>query len=74
MKDFLLLNGINVFSLRTFLSVSDSHRDFLTFIKRLTTTSVDRAVMYEYIFAAFTFDEAEAFFIVEPLDCTFYLI
>jgi len=32
MKVFLLLNGVNVFSLRTFLSVSNSHRDFLTFI------------------------------------------
>ncbi len=57
-----------VFRLWAFLTLSNFHSYFLAFLQSLTTTAVDSTEMYEYIFARFLLDEAETFFVIEPLD------
>lgn len=60
----------DVFSLRAFLAGNDFEGDILAFEQCATTFHVDCGVMYEYILAAFTCDEAEAFFFIEPFNDT----
>jgi len=42
----------------------------LTFVQSFETVALDCGEMYEYIVAAFNFDEAETFFSVKPFYCT----
>jgi len=54
-----------------FLALFDVEGDGLTFGQRLESTCLDGAVVDEYVLSAIgRGDEAEAFFVVEPLNCT----
>ena len=67
-RSAVFLLGDNVFRLRSFLSLSDFHRDFLTFLQRLESFHLDRAVMNKHVLTAFAFDESKSFIVVEPLN------
>lgn len=69
-----MLQRVYVFRLRPFLTLSNFHRYFLAFVKRSSTGTVYGAEMYEYILAAFLFDEAESFLVIKPLNCAFYCL
>ena len=61
----------NVLGLRTFLPHGDFHGDFLTFFQRPSSSPIDGAEMDEHILTAGLFNEAETFFVIEPLNGTF---
>jgi hypothetical protein len=48
----------------------DVELDALALVQRPITLSLDGAVMNEHVFTCVTFDEAEAFVVVEPLNGT----
>jgi len=62
-----------VFRLWAFLTLGDDHHDFLTVTQRLSSRTVNCTVMHEYIFAACMLNESVSFFIIEPLNGTFYM-
>ena len=55
------LASYNVLSLWAFLSLSDSELNRLAFAQSLESAALDCAVMYEYVWAIFLLNEAEAF-------------
>ena len=66
-----LLRSLNVGSLLAFRALRDFELDFLTFFERLEAVHLDCGKVREQIFTAvIRSDKAEAFRIVEPLDCT----
>ncbi|EGL16903.1 hypothetical protein HMPREF9413_0679 [Paenibacillus sp. HGF7] len=50
--------------------MSDVELDALAFVKGLEAIALDRGEMDENVFAAFNFNEAEAFLCVKPLNCS----
>ena len=63
-------NNSNVFSLGTFLALSNFESYSLVFVQSATTSAVDGAEVNEDVRAVFLLDKAEAFFIVEPFNGT----
>jgi len=57
----------------TLLAVDDVKFNLVPFFQRLVSIYLNGRVMYENIRSVFTTDEAEAFGVVEPLDCAFVL-
>ncbi len=57
----------------TLLTVDDVEFDLVSFFQRLVSIYLNGRVMYENIRSVFTTDEAEAFGVIEPLDCAFVL-
>jgi len=62
------LNGYDVLCLRTFLALSKSELDFLTFSQRLVSIACDSAEMGKHVGAGFLLDEAKPFGIIEPFN------
>ena len=65
--DLFKLHFGYVGSLRPFSAVDDVEGNFLTFVERLETVALNRAVMNKDIFAVVNCDEAVAFAFVKPL-------
>ena len=63
-----VLNGYDVFSLWTFLTLSYSELNFLAFSQSFEAISSNVAEMSENVRAIFLLDEAEAFSFVEPFN------
>jgi len=63
----------NCVGLRTFLAVNDVEFHLIALFQRLVSVHLDSGVMYEDIRSVFPTDKAEAFGVVEPLDCAFVL-
>ena len=61
-----------VFRLGTFLTLAYLHGDLLALMQRAAPGAIYGAEMHEDILATFAFNESEAFFVIEPLDHTFY--
>ncbi len=67
----LELRSLNVRSLLAFRALRDFELDFLTFFESLEAVHLDCGKVRKQIFTAVIWgDKAEAFRIVEPLDCT----
>jgi hypothetical protein len=64
------LDNLNFLSLHTFLAFGSHEGNLLAFFQALEAVALDGAEVYEEVFARLRGDEAEAFFIVEPLDGT----
>ena len=65
------LGSLNIGSLLAFWALRDFELNFLTFFEGLESVHVDCGKVSEQIFTAIIrSDKAEAFRIVEPLDCT----
>ena len=65
------LGRLDVGSLLAFRALRDFELNFLTFFESLEAVHVDRGEMCKQIFAAIIrSDEAEAFGVIEPLNCT----
>ena len=65
------LGSLDVGSLLAFRALRDFELNFLTFFEGLETVHVDCGEVREQIFAAVIWsDEAKAFGIIEPLNCT----
>lgn len=63
------LNRSDVDRSRSFLTLFDIERDFLTFVEGFVTVAIDRCVVNEYVFATFfRCDKAKALGCVEPLN------
>src|SRR5690554_1369372 len=62
------LNRSYVFSLWTFLTLSNFHSYLLAFGWGLTAATVNGAKVNKYVFARLLFNEAETFFVVEPFN------
>jgi hypothetical protein len=67
-------NRCNVLGLRAFLALCYLHRYALPFMKGFATVAGDCTVMDKNVFAAFPFNEAETFLVIEPLNGPFYLL
>jgi hypothetical protein len=67
----MLLGSLDVGSLLAFRALRDFELNFLTFFEGLETVHVDCGEVCEQILAAVIWsDEAKAFGIIEPLNCT----
>jgi hypothetical protein len=64
------LDNFNFFSLHAFLTAGSDERDRLAFFQALEAVSLDGFEVYEQVVTGLWGDEAEAFFIVEPLNGT----
>jgi hypothetical protein len=66
-----ILHGLNVGSLRTFLTLLYVKRYFLTFCQFTEAFALDGTEVNEYVGTAIVLgDETETFVFVEPLNCT----
>lgn len=63
-----------VLRLRSFLSLRDLHRYLLAFMQGLATAAIDSAMVNKNIFTAFTFNETESLFVIEPFNGAFYFV
>ena len=54
--------------MHTFLTFHSHEGDLLAFLQAFEASALDRAVVHKQVRTVFRGDEAEAFFIVEPLD------
>lgn len=66
-----LLQLYNVLGLRSAVALNHVELYALTFVQRLVAIALDCAEVYEYVIAAFNFDESEALLSIEPLYCSF---
>lgn len=64
------LQFYNVFCLWSTVALNNVELNALAFVKRFETFAYDCGEMYEYIVAAFNFDETEAFLSVKPFNCS----
>ena len=71
--DLATLDWSYVFSLGTFLAISDVELNLLAISQSFEAVALNRAEMYEHIGAIFTLDKAKSFGFVEPLYCTICL-
>lgn len=62
------LLGHYVFGLRSFLSLSHFHRDFLSFLQGFESFHLDCGVMNENVLTTFTLDKTKPLIIVEPFN------
>ena len=65
-----LSQDLNLISLHAFLALHSDKADFLAFFQALEAIALNCAEVHEQIRTAFWSNEAEAFFIVEPLNGT----
>ncbi|AEI46321.1 hypothetical protein KNP414_07835 [Paenibacillus mucilaginosus KNP414] len=65
-----VLQLYNVLSLWTTVALNYVELYALTFVEGFEAVALDCGEVYEYVAAAFNFDEAETFFCVEPFHCT----
>ena len=68
------LEGNYILRLRAFCALGYNELDLLAFVQTAETVADDGAVVYEHIIAAFAFNEAVAFFAVEPLDGALFFL
>ena len=66
----LKLQFYNVLSLGTAVALNHVEFNALAFVQSLEAFAYDCAEVNEYVVAAFNFDEAKAFFCVEPFYCS----
>lgn len=71
---FRILQRIYVLCLRPFLALSYFHSNFLAFVQRLSSSTVNGTKMDEYVLSTFLLNETETFLVIEPLNGTFYLL
>jgi hypothetical protein len=64
------LDNFDFFSLHAFLTAGSDERDRLAFFRAFEAVSLDGFEVYEQVVTGLWSDEAEAFFIVEPLNGT----
>jgi hypothetical protein len=64
------LDNFYFFSLHAFLAAGSDERNLLAFFQALEAVSLDGFEVYEQVVTRLWSDEAEAFFIVEPLNGT----
>ena len=65
-----LLRGGYILSLRSFLTLSYLHGNFLAFSQGFAAGAVNCTVVNKNIFATFLFNKSKTFFIIEPLNGT----
>src|SRR5574344_493508 len=63
-------DNLNFFCLHAFLATGSHERNFLAFFQAFEAVRLNGTEVYEQVFAGLWSNEAEAFFIVEPLDGT----
>jgi len=66
----LRLDNLNFLSLHAFLAASSDEGDLLAFFQALEAVTLDGTEVNEEVVTGLRSDEAEAFFIVEPLNGT----
>ena len=64
----MLLQGNDVLRLGSFLSIGYIELNFLAVGQSFEAIALDRAEVYEYIWAVFTLDKAESFRFVKPFN------
>jgi hypothetical protein len=64
------LDNLYFFSLHAFLAAGSDERDLLAFFQAFEAVSLNGFEVYEQVVTGLWGDEAEAFFIVEPLNGT----